>query len=74
LLTGLSVHKPVDDLCRKAPDLSARAEMLGIPAAGPAHNRAFKCKNTIHTLYTGRKLRLSTGHAAIAHKWAEPLP
>jgi hypothetical protein len=74
LLTGFSVHKPVDDLCRKATDLSAYAEMLGIPAAGPAHNRAFNCKNTIHTLCTGRKLRLSTGHAAIAHKWAERLP
>ena len=70
----LSVHKPVDDLCRKAPDLSAHAKMLGIPAAGPAHNGVFNCKNTIHTLYTGRKLRLSTGHAATAHKWAERLP
>ena len=29
----------VDDLC-KTPDLSAHAEMLGIPAAGPAHKRA----------------------------------
>ena len=56
------------------PDLSAHAEMLGIPAAGLAHKRAFNCKNTIHTLYTGRKLGLSTGHAAIAHKWAERLP
>ena len=46
----------VDNLCRKAPDLSAHAEMLGIPAAGPAHKRAFNCKNTIHTLCTGRNL------------------
>lgn len=44
----------VDNLCRKAPDLSAYAEMLGIPAANPAHKRAFNCKNTIHTLCTGR--------------------
>ncbi len=44
LLTGFSVHKPVDDLCRKAPDLSAHAEMLGIPSAGPAHNRALTAR------------------------------
>ena len=44
----------VDNLCRKAPDLSAHAEMLGIPAAGPAHKSVFNCKNNIHTLCTGR--------------------
>jgi hypothetical protein len=40
LLTYLSVHKPVDDLCKKAASLCARGEMLGIAVAARTHIRA----------------------------------
>ncbi len=49
---------------QKSPRPKCTRRNAGDPAAGPAHNRAFNCKNTIHTRYTGRKLRLSTGRAA----------
>jgi hypothetical protein len=50
LLTHLSVHESVDDLCKKAASLWAGREMLGIAAAAHAHVKAVTWENTIHTL------------------------
>jgi hypothetical protein len=60
LLTHLSVHEAVDDLCKKAASLWASREMLGIVAAAHAHVKAVTWENTIHTLCTKENLRLST--------------
>jgi len=46
----LSVHKPVDGLCRTTLTFCARRGMLGISSQGLSLNRAFTCKNAIHTL------------------------
>ena len=43
-------------------------EMLGIVLPGRAGNRAFSWESAIHALWTERKAKLSTRHAAIAHK------
>jgi hypothetical protein len=43
-------------------------EMLGIPLPGSAMTGAFTWECTIHVLWTERKAKLSTRHAAIAHK------
>ena len=49
-------------------------EMLGIVLPGRAHDRAFTWESTARALCIEKKLKLSTRHAAIAHKWAERLP
>jgi len=43
-------------------------EMLGIVLPGRARNRAFTWESAIHALWTEKKAKLSTRHAAIAHK------
>ena len=43
-------------------------EMLGIALPGRARNRAFTWESAIHALWTEKKAKLSTRHAAIAHK------
>ena len=43
-------------------------EMLGIVLPGRARNRAFTWESAIHALWAERKAKLSTRHAAIAHK------
>ena len=60
LLTHLSVHESVDDLCKKAASLWAGREMLGIVAAAHANVRAVTWGNTIHILCTKEKSTLST--------------
>ena len=56
LLAHLSVHEPVDDLCKKAASLWAWGEMLGIAAAAHAHVKAVTWENTIHTLCTKEEI------------------
>ena len=55
LLTHLSVHELVDDLCKKPASLCICGEMLGIAAAARAHIRAVTWGNSIHTLCTNKK-------------------
>ena len=43
-------------------------EMLGIVLPGRARNRAFTWESAIYALWTEKKAKLSTRHAAIAHK------
>jgi hypothetical protein len=43
-------------------------EMLGIVLPGRARNGAFTWESAIHALWAERKAKLSTRHAAIAHK------
>jgi hypothetical protein len=43
-------------------------EMLGIVLLGRARNRAFTWESAIHALWTEKKAKLSTRHAAIAYK------
>ena len=43
-------------------------EMLGIVLPGRARNKALTWESAIHALWTERKAKLSTCHAAIAHK------
>ena len=71
---GFAVHNHVDHLCKTAPGLCAHWEMLGIVLPGRARNRAFTWESAIHALWTERKAKLSTCHAAIAQKKAERLP
>ena len=65
--TRLSVHEPVDDLCKKAADLCTSVEMLGISAAAQACFRAVTCENTGQTLCMSGKPKLSTCHGAAAY-------
>jgi hypothetical protein len=52
--------------CAKRHQACAHAvEMLGIPPAARPHIRVFSWENTTHTLYTQRKLELSTRRAAM---------
>jgi hypothetical protein len=64
----------VDDLCKKAANLWAGREMLGIVTVARTYARASTCENTIHSLCIKEKLMLSTQHVAIADKEAERLP
>jgi hypothetical protein len=68
LLIHLSVHKPVDDLCKKAASLCAGGEILGIVAASHAQARASTWENTIHILCIKESPALSTWRAAMADK------
>ena len=43
-------------------------EMLGIVLPGRARNRAFTWESATHDLWTEKERKLSTRHAAIAHK------
>jgi hypothetical protein len=43
-------------------------EMLGIVLPGRARNRAFTWESAIRVLWTEKKAKLSTRHAATAHK------
>jgi hypothetical protein len=43
-------------------------EMLGIVLPGRARNKAFTWESAIRALWTEKKAKLSTRHAAIAHK------
>jgi hypothetical protein len=55
--------------CAKRHRACARAvEMLGIPAPGRGHKRAFNWENTARALCMQEKPELSTRHAAKAHK------
>jgi hypothetical protein len=65
---GFAVHNHVDHLCKTVPGLCAHSEMLGIPLPGRAGNRAFTWESAIRALWTEKKAKLSTRHAAIAHK------
>jgi hypothetical protein len=67
-VTGFAVHNHVDHLCKTAPDLCAHWEMLGIVLPGRACNTGFTWESAIHALWTEKKAKLSTRHAAIAHK------
>jgi hypothetical protein len=67
-VTGFAVHNHVDHLCKTVPGLCAHSEMLGIPLPGRAGNRAFTWESAIRALWTEKKAKLSTRHAAIAHK------
>jgi hypothetical protein len=73
LLTHLSVHEPVDDLCKKTAGLCTCGEILGISAAAHAHIKAVTCENTIRTLCIKERVKLSTRHAIMADKEAEHL-
>jgi hypothetical protein len=64
----LSVHEPVDDLCKKAASLCAGEEMLGIAAAPRWLGESFTCANTIHTLCMKESAKLSTFRAAVSDK------
>ena len=46
----LSVHEPVDDLCKRAARLCADGRMLGIAAASSACVGLSTWENTIHML------------------------
>ncbi len=43
-------------------------ECWGSRYRAAAHNRAFTWESAIHALWTEKKAKLSTRHAAIAHK------
>ena len=65
---GPLVHKPVDDLCKRAANLCARWGLRwGFPV-GRACGRAVTWENIIYALCTGEELKMSTCHAAMAHK------
>ena len=59
-LIHVSVHEPVDYLCKKAASLCAGEEMLGIAAAPRWLCKSFTCTNTIHTLCITESAELST--------------
>jgi hypothetical protein len=67
-LIHISVHEPVDDLCKKAASLCAGEEMLGIAAAPRWLGKSFTCANTIHTLCMKEIAKLSTCRAAPGDK------
>src|SRR5689334_22829455 len=50
LLIHLSVHEPVDDLCKKAASLCAGEEMLGIAAAPGWLGKPFTCAAAIPSI------------------------
>ena len=64
----LSVDESVGYLCKVVAILCTGRERLGIPAPADAFDKATACGNTIHTLCTEGKRKLSTQRAAISHK------
>jgi hypothetical protein len=50
----------VDDLCKKAASLWAGREVLGIVAVADVQGKAVTWGNTIRTLCTKEKVKLST--------------
>ena len=67
-LIHVSVHEPVDDLCKKAASLCAGEEMLGIVAVPRWLGKSFTCANTIHTLCIKENSELSTCRTAGSDK------
>jgi hypothetical protein len=74
LLTHLSVHDLVDDLCKKAASLWIGRGKLGIAAAARAHAMAATWENNIYTLCIKDERALSTWHAVMTGKDAQHLP
>jgi len=69
----LSVHEPVDDLCKKAVGLCAGGEILGIAVALPCPCWASTWVNTIHILCINETPELSTCHAAMPGKYSQSI-
>ena len=67
-LIQISVHEPVDDLCKEAASLVAGEEMLGIAAVPRWLGKSFTCANTIHTLCMKEVAELSTSRAGLGDK------
>src|SRR5436190_23527683 len=62
------VHKPVDDLGKRAASLCKSGEKLGICRRAAFMTRLTPAGNTINSLGKERKLKLSTRRAAMADK------
>ena len=60
LLCAFSVHKSVDDLCKKAASLWAGREKLGIVTEARTQARAVTWGNAIQALCTKEERTLST--------------